>query len=262
MANFVRLIPNFLFLDATLMKNFLLITILATLVLSAEAIPPKRIDRGITKQTFIPKGQIFAGGTLTYFQTSSDDFQVLMIDGLQGDAYNAGGRVMFGYAFANDVAAGVSFAYTRTMVKIDDVDIKLSEDMVFSIKDYYSLQHVYTGTAFLRTYINIGNSKRFGLFNDVRFNFGGGQGRIMRGAGEAMQGTYEKIQKIGPTLSPGLAVFVTDFMAIEASIGILGVGYNKTEQITNQVYQGSFETFSADFKINLLSVGLGISFYF
>lgn len=243
-----------------LTQSLVVLTLLLTLSISSLSAKP--LDRGIVKHVFMPKGQWFMGLNGGYTQLSSEDYQFLMIDNLKANMYTAGGRMSVGYTFTNDIAAGISFQYDRTQVKIDDVDIKLSEDMVFSVKDYYSIQHVYTASAFLRTYINIGDSKRFGLFNDLKFNFGGGQGKIYRGTGDVMQGTYEKITKMGVVLSPGVSVFATDFMAVEASIGILGLNYTRTEQITNQVYQSSFESFNADFKINLLSVSLGLTFFF
>lgn len=222
----------------------------------------KKIDRGIEKQIFVPRGTIFVGGTFNYNDLGSGDFKFLLFDNLSTSAYLLGAKAFVGYAFRNDIAAGLSFDYSRTRVAIDNVDIALSEDMVFAIKDYYTIQQVYTATAFLRTYINIGSSKRFGLFNDLKFSFGGGQGKIMTGKGEALSGTYEKIQNVGLLVSPGITVFMTDFMSVEASIGIMGLKYSRTEQITDQVYQGHWESFNASFKINLLSVGLGMAFYF
>lgn len=231
---------------------------------ATKAVTPvkRKFDRGIEKQTFVPKGQWIVGLNASYMEANSKDFQFLVVEDFTANGFTAGAKASVAYVFANDLAVGLSMDYSRTMVRIDDVTLKLSEDMTFGVHDYYTVQHVFTATAFLRTYINIGKSKRFGLYNDLRFNFGGGQGKILNGKGEAMVGTYEKIQKASLTLAPGISVFATDFMAIEASVGILGIKYSRTEQITNQVYQGSWETLSADFKINLLSVALGITFYF
>lgn len=241
---------------------FICVAVLAFCVGDAYAQKRKKIDRGIEKQTFIPKGTIFAGGTFSYTDLGAGDYTFLLFKDISGSAYLLGAKAFVGYTFRDDIGAGLSFDYSRTKVQIDNVDIKLSEDMVFAIKDYYSIQQVFTATAFLRTYINIGNSKRFGLFNDLKFSFGGGQGKIYNGKGEAMSGTYEKIEKAGLLISPGISVFMTDFMTVEASIGILGIQYSRTEQITNQVSQGHWESFDASFKINLLSVGLGVAFYF
>ena len=223
---------------------------------------PEKIDRGITKQTFIPKGTIFVGGTANYMNVNSSDFKFLILTDIKGGGFMLGAKINAGYAFANDVAAGIGFEYSRTSVAIDNIDLQLGEDLSFGIKDFSSIQQVYTATAFLRTYINLGASRRIGMFNDVKISLGGGQGKILNGQGEALQGTYQKISNAGLLLQPGLSIFATEFMTVEASIGILGLQYTRTEQISNQVYVGSFETVDASFKFNLLSIALGIAFYF
>ena len=46
------------------------------------------------------------------------------------------------------------------------------------------------------------------------------------------------------------------------NIGIFGVDYSWTDQVRNQVYYGKSQSASAGFMINLLSLGVGISYYF
>ena len=60
---------------------------------------------------------------------------------------------------------------------------------------------------------------------------------------------------------PGLSVFVTNEVAVEVSVGIMGFNYNKTVQTTNQVDKSVMESSGANCKINPLSVGLGMSVY-
>ena len=227
-----------------------------------KKIERKKMDRGIRQKTFVPKGQLIIGGTIGYNQFKASDYEFLMVKNIEANVYTTGAKVSAAWTFTNDVAAGIMLDYSRTQANLDNIDINLSEDMIFSIKDYKNVRHVYTASAFLRTYINIGSSGRFGMFNDVRVSFGGGEGKIITGEGKELVGTYEKIQNIGLTLAPGVTFFATDFLAVGASVGILGFNYSRTEQITNQVYQGSFESFSANFKINLLSINLGLQFYF
>lgn len=221
-----------------------------------------KIDRGVEQKTFVAKGTWFGGGRISYTDIGAGNYKFLLFDNLSAKSFLFGAKIFAGYTFANNVAAGVSFDYSRTLIKIDNVDMNLGSGLNFQIKDFYSIQQIYTATAFLRTYINIGNSKRFGMFNDIRAYFGGGQGKVTNGSGAELTGTYEKILKMGVVLAPGISVFATDFMTVEATIGIFGIEYSRTEQISNQVYQGSFETFNASFQLNLLSIGLGIALYF
>ena len=42
---------------------------------------------------------------------------------------------------------------------------------------------------------------------------------------------------------------------------VLGLDFSKVKQTTDQVYVGERSSSSANFKINLFSIGLGIAFY-
>lgn len=232
-------------------------------VVKEERVPAKKFDRGLNDNTFMPKGTITLGASLTYTSLDAEDYQFLLFDDLTAAYKTIGARVNFAYTFADNIAAGVQFQYSRNTATIDNVDMSLSEDLQFSISDYYTVQQVFTGSAYIRTYINVGNSRVIGMFNDVKVYFAGGQGKVTDGPdGPSLVGTYEKITKMGLVLAPGVSIFTADFMAIEASIGILGVEYSRTEQTTNQVYQGTYEYVNASFKLDLLSLGVGIAFYF
>ena len=55
--------------------------------------------------------------------------------------------------------------------------------------------------------------------------------------------------------------FLTDEVAFEISVGLLGFNYQKVEQVTNQVEKSQMENSGINFKVNLLSIGFGLSFY-
>lgn len=222
----------------------------------------EKFDRGITVQTFMPKGMWFFGGNISYTQHNNDDFKMFgLLKDFSSRGYTFAVRPMAGYSFANNLAAGVAFTYNRTMLQIDNVSLSLGDDLSFGISDYYNIEHVYTGTVFLRNYINLGSSRRFALINDLKLQLGGGQGKMINGKGEDMTGTFTKIYQFGLVCSPGVAVFVNDFAAVEATIGVLGFQYKRTEQTTNQIHHGSRQTSGANFKIDIFSIALGMTFY-
>lgn len=138
----------------------------------------EKFDRGITVQTFMPKGMWFFGGNISYTQHNNDDFKMFgLLKDFSSRGYTFAVRPMAGYSFANNLAAGIAFTYNRTMLQIDNVSLSLGDDLDFGISDFYNIEHVYTGTVFLRNYINLGNSRRFALINDLKLQFGGGQGK-------------------------------------------------------------------------------------
>jgi hypothetical protein len=52
-----------------------------------------------------------------------------------------------------------------------------------------------------------------------------------------------------------------DNAAFEVSVGVLGFDTQKVKQVTNQVEYSEMKSSGANFKINLLSVNFGMSFY-
>ena len=60
---------------------------------------------------------------------------------------------------------------------------------------------------------------------------------------------------------PGITAFVTNNVALEVSVGLVGLNYQKIVQRTNQVEQSVMESSGANYKINLLNLSLGISFH-
>lgn len=238
------------------------LAVVAACAMIRPAVAREKFDRGITTQTFMPKGVWFFGGNISYTQHNNDDYKMLgILEDFSSRGYTFAVRPMVGYSFSNNMAAGVSFTYERSMLQIDNVSLSLG-DLSFGISDFYNIEHVYTGTIFLRNYINLGNSRRFALINDLKLQLGGGQGKMINGSGTDMSGTYTKIYQVGLVCSPGVAVFVNNFAAVEATIGVLGYQYKRTEQITNQIHQASRETSSANFKIDIFSIALGMTFYF
>ncbi|MCD8193988.1 MAG: hypothetical protein LUD74_05480 [Tannerellaceae bacterium] len=59
-----------------------------------------------------------------------------------------------------------------------------------------------------------------------------------------------------------MVAFVNNFAAVEVSLDVLGLDLKWYEQTINQVEQGKMRTSSANFKINLFSINLGMTFYF
>lgn len=240
------------------LKQVFIISLLIVATLDASA---QKFDRGINVEVFVPKGQWLTGGTISYSEYGFDNYKFIILDDMKGSGYTMNISPFIGYFFKDNIAAGARFGYKRTLLRLNNVSMKLTDDLTFDLSDYYSLQHVYYGTGMLRTYMNIGSSKRFGLFNEVRLTFGGGQGKVVSGTGEALKGTYQDIYEFQLGLAPGLAAFITDNVAIEASVGVLGFNYKKINQVTNQIYEGSYNTSKANFKIDLFSISLGVAFY-
>ena len=118
-----------------------------------------------------------------------------------------------------------------------------------------------SGSFFIRTYLNLGDSKRFGLFNEARVTYGYGQSNVEDGTGDELKGTHQIKQNLNFGVAPGITCFVNNYVAVEAAIDVLGLDFKWYDQKTNQVETGKRTNSGANFKINLLSINLGITFY-
>lgn len=222
---------------------------------------PQRIDRGIMQSVFIPKGQWMTGGTVSYSEHEEDNLNFLVIKNVTGLGYTFNVSPYVGYFFKDNIAAGVRFGYNRTYLDMANFELNLGEDFNISLKDLYYLEHQYEVSGFLRTYMPIGKSKIFGLFNEVRLTYGYGVGKNSTGSDTEYDGTFERSHNLQIGIAPGMTAFVTDWSAVEVSVGVMGYNFKWQNQKTNQIETGTRRTSSGNFKINLFSINIGMTFY-
>lgn len=220
-----------------------------------------RIDREIMRTTFIPKGQWMAGGTISYQEHDAKNYNFLVLKDVEGLGYTFNVSPYTGYFFRNNMAAGLRFAYNRTYLDMENFQLNLGEDFNINLKDLYWLEHEYQIGGFLRTYMPIGRSKIFGLFNELRLSYGYATGKDSTGSGTEYDGTFERTHSLQIGMAPGLAAFITDFSAVEVSVGVMGYNFKWVNQKTNQIETGTRRTSSGNFKINLFSINIGMTFY-
>ncbi len=221
----------------------------------------QRIDREIMKEPFIPKGQWMVGGTISYSEHDMDNLNILVLKDMEGKGYSFGISPYAGYFIRDNMAVGMRYSYNRTYYDLGNLSLDLGEDFNIKLDKLYLLEHKYEVGAFLRTYMPVGRSKIFGFFNDVRLTYGYSCGKNSTGSGSEYDGTYETANSLQIGFAPGLTAFVTNWSAVEVSMGVMGYNVKWVNQKTNQIETGSRRTASASFKINLFSINIGMTFY-
>ena len=223
----------------------------------------QRFDRGIevNSTVFVPKGQGIVGGNISYSTHDNENYKFLVIENINSTGYNFKVSPMFAYAIKDNMALGLRGGYNRQLLKVNNADLNLGEDMNLGVSDYYSLKHTSTGSLVYRNYITLGKSKRFALFNEMQLTYGYGQAKLVDSSGAAVTGTYETTHDIAIGCSPGLVAFINNSTAVEVNVGVLGFNYSQTKQVTDQVYVGYRKASQMNFKINIFSIALGIAFY-
>ena len=109
--------------------------------------------------------------------------------------------------------------------------------------------------------MGLGKSKVFGFFNEARLSYGYGQGKDTSGKGNDKTGSYQTTHNLQIGIAPGLAAFVTNFAAVEVSVGVMGFDFKWIQQTRNQVETGHYNKSSGNFKIDLFSINIGMTFY-
>lgn len=239
-----------------------LLTFFAVIIATVAAMTAQvEFKRGLEQVTFIPKGQWITGVSVSFAQSSQDKYQFLVIENLSGDAYTFKVSPMLMYCFHNNLVAGGKFGYTRTRTRLDNANVVIDSETDFTVDGLFSLAHEYSAMAVFRNYLSIGNNRRFGFFNEVQLEIGGGQSKICNGRGKDLTGTYQESWNFNIGLAPGMIMFLNNYSAIEVNVGVLGFNYSHTRATTDQIYVANRNSKSANFKINLFSITFGVAFY-
>jgi hypothetical protein len=221
----------------------------------------RRQSRGIAniRTEFVPKGQWVFGGSVSYSTHTNDNYNFLIFEDIQSNGYQFKITPLVGYAYSKNSLVGVRFCYSRGLTQLDNASLSITSlDNAF----YYSLKHSYNVEALWRNYIPLGrDNKRFALFAQVGLAVGGSQSKLASGPQQSISGAYSTSFDVALGVNPGIAAFLTNNMAIEVNIGVLGLSYSRTRQISNQVVSGTTSLSQMNFKVNIFSIGLGASFY-
>lgn len=239
-----------------------IIILLFCINLVSERVQAQEVfQRKLEQISFVPKGQWITGVSVSYSQSDQDRYQFLIIENLSGDTYTFKISPMLMFVFKDNLAAGGRFAYSRQRTRLNSADIVLDSETSYNVDNLYSISHNFSGMAALRNYISLGHSTRFGLFNEIQLQIGGGQSKLCNGSGQEFTGTFERSFNLSVGLAPGLAVFLNNYSALEVNVGVLGFNYSHTKSTTDQIYIANRNTKSANFKINLFSITFGVAFY-
>ena len=225
---------------------------------------PTKATRGLTSQsnTFVPRGQWVVGLTGSFSTHTNDNYTLAIVEGITSEGHTVKVSPLLGYAVRSNMVVGARFGYSRTFLRLSGGGLSLGDEetgVSLKVDSYYSLKHVYEGALFWRQYIPFGSNKRFALFSEVQLILGGSQAKFA--AGTPVQGTYQTGFTCALSVTPGLAAFVTNDLAFELNVGIMGITYERVRQVHNQVAVGVRSGSTMNFKINLFSIGLGMAFY-
>lgn len=241
--------------------RYKLLVICLLLLGSLSAVAQEEFEHEIESTVFVPKGQWVGGISVSYSQSTQNNYQFFILEHLKGDTYTFKVSPMACYIFKDDMGAGARFAYTRSLTKLETADIVLDSETDVDLNNLYRLAHNYYVTGIFRNYLSLSSSKRFGFFNELQLQLGGGQSKLMKGKGSTLTGNYERNFNLDVGIAPGLVIFLNNYSAVEVQVGVLGFSMTDTKTITDQIYVARRKSMAANFYINLFSINFGVSFY-
>ena len=236
---------------------------------------------GISRSVFVPKGTISSGVSFSYTTydvgNGMDDagFKALfgLVNGLSGNVVTGGVSPHVSYFIVDNLAVGGRFNFKRSKFDINGANISaLGMDLIniggsTSLKSVHYIKDSYSGAVFARYFIPFGTSRRFAMFAELAASGGFSEAQTFQYKEDEIDkqvrkfGTHQNIYDFEIGVIPGLCAFVTNNVALEVSVGLVGLNYQKVVQKTNQVETSVMESSGANYKINLLNLNLGISIY-
>ena len=115
----------------------------------------------------------------------------------------------------------------------------------------------------MRNYLRLGKGT-FYLFNETNLEFTYGTGVQQVNAVEDVKRNTSDFYALKLGIQPGITAFITDVVSVEIGTSVLGLSSEYTRTTSNGVEDDEGYTWSNEvsFEIDLLSLFLGITFYF
>lgn len=218
-----------------------------------------RYDRKLYNYLYVPQGKWAFGLTASYGELDTEDVQVLSIlDNVdfKGKVYSI--KPSVAYFIRHNQSVGLRFNYSRGFADLNNLALDFDEDMNFSIRDVSYYTQTYTISTFYRNYVGLGMDKRFAVFNEVDLSFGSGSSRFKRIYNEAPRDTRTNITEASLNFSPGLCIFIQDYVAFNVSFGVFGLKYRREHQLTDGIDEGTRTTSGANFRFNIFNIAFGL----
>lgn len=218
-----------------------------------------RFDRGLYNYLFIPKGKWSFGLTASYGELNSDDIQLLSVIkdfDFKGKIYSI--KPFLSYFIRNNQSVGLRFNYSRGTADIINLGVDFDDDLNFSLHDVSYYSQSFSTSLFYRNYIGLNKSKRFSIFNEVDVTVGSGSARFKRLYNGEPKDTRNIITQGSINFSPGVCVFIQEYVSFNVSFGVFGLKFRREHQTTDNVDEGTRFTSGANFRFNIFNINLGM----
>ena len=218
-----------------------------------------RFDRGLFNYIFIPRNKWGFGITASYGELNTDDVQVLSIlkdVDFNGKMYSI--RPYLSYFIRNNQSVGLKFNYNRGIADLGRLAVDFDDDLNFTLRDVSYYQQSFGIGAFYRNYVGLDHNGRFSIFNEVELGFSSGSSRFRRLYNSEPRDTRTTSTEVSLNFSPGVCVFIQEYVSFNVSFGVFGIKMRNEKQLTNGIDEGSRFTSGANFRFNIFNINFGL----
>ena len=218
-----------------------------------------RFDRGLFNYIFIPRNKWGFGITASYGELNTYDVQVLSIlkdVDFNGKMYSI--RPYLSYFIRNNQSVGLKFNYNRGIADLGRLAVDFDDDLNFTLRDVSYYQQSFGIGAFYRNYVGLDHNGRFSIFNEVELGFSSGSSRFRRLYNSEPRDTRTTSTEVSLNFSPGVCVFIQEYVSFNVSFGVFGLKMRNEKQLTNGIDEGSRFTSGANFRFNIFNINFGL----
>lgn len=205
------------------------------------------------------KGDWMVGGNASIGGHDNSDYSFTVLTGINSVGFRASVAPEVCWFLRDNLGIGGKIGYGRTMLDVATGDLDLGS-IKMSVKDYNSVNQNFNMTAFVRYYLPVGESNRVAMYVDGGLQAAWSNSRESNRKTGAVVGTWQEGWNCGIVVNPGIFAYLNSKVAVFVSLGMAGLRFGGINQIHNQVYEGSRNTFSTNFMLDLTALSFGLDF--
>jgi hypothetical protein len=240
--------PLFIFKGFILIVIFVIVSPLSAFALLAIPVPDSEMGS-------LTKGTRFVGLNMTLKSQDAENPSSIFTNIEKTDNSRYKVNAYGGYFIKDLFALGGKWQYDYTKNDNSLTDNEISRVQV--VKQYNTLGFI------MRHYLPIDDSGRFSLFVETGVDFGYGKEVKKETLENNIDRTVTRNYVLDIGVTPGIMAFIDKGVAVEASVNVLGLRSEWGEyDFNNGERKGHNSSTDLDFTVNLLSLFLGVTYYF
>ena len=175
---------------------------------------------------------------------------------IEGDNHGFNITLKGGYFTGNYGMVGINFDFMEE--KFDGILLKSSDTIQSK-----SITRAYSLAPYVRSSVPLTENERLSFFTEVGLLFGVSNGLTRNTKDEdEIEKVYDDNFNFRLGISPGITFFAMENFAFEVQLDVLGYELNVKNREINGVEQSQEVRHNVDFNIDILSLKLGLAYYF